>query len=177
MLEEIRRSLVPMRYNDMSPYIIEGEFDKMFLIESGLVCRTSMSCHEFASEKFIEVRVRDKSYCYSGNYCGHELLEWALKYVSRASNRSVPKSNLKVEAVGEVEVLVLKAEDLIRLVSEFKLQKGIADDERPSVSEFKFEDESDFFADFGNEWDMDKDGQTGNVSAPVPPPGFKNEVK
>ncbi|KAK9911684.1 hypothetical protein M0R45_035579 [Rubus argutus] len=165
MLEEIRHCLVPVKYNDMSPYIIEGEFDKMFLIESGVVSRTGMFCHEFASEKFIEVNLREKVYCYSGNYCGHELVEWALQYVSGASDVSVPKSNLKVEAVGEVEVLVLKAEDLIRLVSEFKLQKETADyehpsvsevklqkktadDERPSVSKIEFEEESDFFEDF-----------------------------
>ncbi|KAK9913312.1 hypothetical protein M0R45_037131 [Rubus argutus] len=99
-LEKIRDSLIPKRYNDMSPYIIEGEFDKMFLIESGLVSITSIVSVE-------------KVYRYSGNYCGDELLKRAL-HPSRAS-----KSIVWVEAVGEVEALVIEADDLIRLVSEF----------------------------------------------------------
>lgn len=104
ILEKICARLIPTRYNDMSHYIIEDELDKMFLIASGLVSIRS-------------IKGGERDYRYSGNYYGDELLEWA-SHPSRAYNHSVPKSDVCVEVVGDVEVLLLEANDLIRLVLE-----------------------------------------------------------
>ncbi|KAK9904554.1 hypothetical protein M0R45_000636 [Rubus argutus] len=66
MLNKFCNKLIIMRYGDESPYIIEEELDKMFLIVSGLVSITS-------------IKGGQKVYRYSGNYWGDELFEWALQ--------------------------------------------------------------------------------------------------
>ncbi|KAK9950300.1 hypothetical protein M0R45_005798 [Rubus argutus] len=115
MLNKFCNKLIIMRYGDESPYIIEEELDKIFLIVSGLVSITS-------------IKGGQKVYRYSGNYWGDELFEWAL-HPSRAYNHSLPTSDVCVEAVGDVEVLLLKANDLIRLISESEFLKDTSDND------------------------------------------------
>ncbi|KAK9913303.1 hypothetical protein M0R45_037124 [Rubus argutus] len=102
-LEEIGRSLVLKTYKEDTSIIqrIDSGIDKMFLIVSGVVSVRSITGGE-------------NVYRYSGDYCGGELLEWALRppLSPNSRTRSLPKSDVCVEAVGEVEARVLQADDL-----------------------------------------------------------------
>lgn len=106
-LKTLCGSFIRMRYNDMSSaHINDVILDNMFLVESGLVCVRSIKSGE-------------KVYHNSGYYCGDKLFKWAL-HPSRVYNHNLPKPDVWVEAVGEVEAYVLSAIDLISWVSDFK---------------------------------------------------------
>lgn len=110
-LEEIHRSLIPMRFNNTLLFSRKSEMqqypelDKMVLIVSGVISTVTIESGE-------------KIYNYSGGVSGYNLLNWALH-----PNSSLIKLNEWIEAVGEVEALILRADDLIRLDSELMLLK------------------------------------------------------
>nr|XP_011469682.1 PREDICTED: uncharacterized protein LOC101302215 isoform X1 [Fragaria vesca subsp. vesca]XP_011469683.1 PREDICTED: uncharacterized protein LOC101302215 isoform X2 [Fragaria vesca subsp. vesca] len=112
-LKEICEKFKLMKYNDKSRDIItsgENKFDKMFLIVSGLVRIRKINC--------------DDHYCYSGQHYGdHELFEWVSR-TSLTEEHTLPKSDVTVEAVGDVEALVLMADDLVNVAFKFNLQVG-----------------------------------------------------
>ncbi|XP_004308803.1 PREDICTED: uncharacterized protein LOC101301917 [Fragaria vesca subsp. vesca] len=111
-LKEICEKFKLMKYNDKSSDIITSEekFDKMFLIVSGLVRIRKINC--------------DDHYCYSGQHYGdHELFEWVSR-TSLTEEHTLPKSDVTVEAVGDVEALVLMADDLVNVAFKFNLQVG-----------------------------------------------------
>ncbi|XP_004308804.1 PREDICTED: uncharacterized protein LOC101302215 [Fragaria vesca subsp. vesca] len=112
-LKEICEKFKLMKYNDKSRDIItsgENKFDKMFLIVSGLLRIRKIKC--------------DDHFCYSGQHYGdHELFEW-LSRTSLTGEYTLPKSDVTVEAVGDVEALVLMADDLVNVASKFNLQVG-----------------------------------------------------
>ncbi|KAL6128354.1 hypothetical protein ACLB2K_071709 [Fragaria x ananassa] len=113
-LKEICEKFKLMKYNDKSRDIItsgENKFDKMFLIVSGLV-------------RIRKIKCDDHCYCYSGQHYGdHELFEWVSR-TSLTEEYTLPKSDVTVEAVGDVEALVLMADDLVIVAFKFNLQVG-----------------------------------------------------
>ncbi|KAL6126513.1 hypothetical protein ACLB2K_074561 [Fragaria x ananassa] len=111
-LKEICEEFKLMKYNDKSRDIIrENKFDKMFLIVSGLV-------------RIRKIKCDDHCYCYSGQHYGdHELFEWVSR-TSLTEECTLPKSDVTVEAVGDVEALVLMADDLVNVAFKFNLQVG-----------------------------------------------------
>lgn len=109
-LEEIRCSLIPMRYNNTALFSPEDQIqqtpvlDKIVLIVSGVVCARY-------------IKSGKKEYRYLGGTCGDNVLTG----LNRDGSFYVFTS--WIEAVGEVEGLILRGDDLIRLISELKLQK------------------------------------------------------
>ncbi|KAM5556118.1 cyclic nucleotide-gated ion channel 1 [Rosa sericea] len=109
VLKAICSHLNPMKYSDDTPdgpFILNSneKIDRMFFIIRGIVSYCSYSEPVY--------------YHYSGNYFGEQLLEWVLD----ASVQRVPELDEwdAYMSVGDVEVLVLMAEDLAKVISEFE---------------------------------------------------------
>ncbi|XP_024162995.1 cyclic nucleotide-gated ion channel 1 [Rosa chinensis] len=109
VLKAICSHLNPMKYSDDTPdgpFILNSneKIDRMFFIIRGIVSYCSFSGPVY--------------YHYSGNYFGEQLLGWVLD----ASVHRVPELDQwdAYMSVGDVEVLVLMAEDLAKVISEFE---------------------------------------------------------
>ncbi|KAK9913306.1 hypothetical protein M0R45_037127 [Rubus argutus] len=119
-LEEIHRSLIPMRYNN-TPLLSPKdemqrlpELDKMVLIVSGVA-------------SLVGIEGGEREYSYLGAYVGNIVLK------GLRPNGSFYTCPDWFEAVGEVEALILRGDALIRFISELTYQKKTDDKEHPSV--------------------------------------------
>lgn len=110
LLDALCDRLKPVLYTENSCIYREGDpVDEMlFLMRGNLL---TMTTNGGRTGFFNSV------YLKAGDFCGEELLTWAL---DPNSNNSLPTSTRTVQAVKDVEAFALKADDLKFVASQFR---------------------------------------------------------
>ncbi|CAA3012772.1 cyclic nucleotide-gated ion channel 1 [Olea europaea subsp. europaea] len=110
LLDVMCNCLKPVRYTENSFIVLEGDLvDVMLFIMRGklLIATTSGGRTGFLNSDYLK----------AGDFCGEELLTWAL-YPHSSSN--LPISTRTIQAFFEVEAFALVADDLKFLASQFR---------------------------------------------------------
>ncbi|XP_024020951.1 cyclic nucleotide-gated ion channel 1 [Morus notabilis] len=110
LLDAMCNHLKPALYTEKSSIVREGDpVDEMLFIMRGTLA--TMTTNGGRTGFFNSVDLK------AGNFCGEELLTWAL---DPNSATNLPTSTWTVEAKTEVEAFALKADDLKSVASQFR---------------------------------------------------------